>query len=172
MLKGVSQTAFLSACQTAAASTTPIILNLPIALQLLRKGLFGRGSSMLAKKISHPVEPSTLKSRHRRDRHVRQVKYDTGWGTEVLKRRRFHPFLFKNLHRSPHPCPRVPIDWSKLLVLQSLPLLPFPPPLSLPPLPSLLPSPPSVILSVGLAWLAGSDHDNGSKVGANRAARI
>ena len=38
---------------------------------------------MLAKKISHPVEPSTLKSRHRRDRHVRQVKYDTGWGTEA-----------------------------------------------------------------------------------------
>ena len=63
--------------------TTPIIINLPIALQLLWKGLFGRGSSMLAKKISHPVEPSTLKSRHRRDRHVRQVKYDTGWGTEA-----------------------------------------------------------------------------------------
>ena len=62
----------------AAHLTTPIILNLPIALQLLWKGLFGRGSSMLAKKISHPVEPSTLKSRHRRDRHVRQVKYDTG----------------------------------------------------------------------------------------------
>ena len=60
---------------------------------------------MLAKKIPHPVEPSTLKSRHRRDRHVRQVKYDTGWGTEVLKGRRSHPFLFKNLHRSPHPCP-------------------------------------------------------------------
>ena len=56
---------------------------MPIALQLLWKGLFGRGSSMLAKKNSHPVEPSTLKSRHRRDRHVRQVKYDTGWGTEA-----------------------------------------------------------------------------------------
>lgn len=40
---------------------------------------------MLAKKIPHPVEPSTLKSRHRRDRHVRQVKYDTGWGTEALQ---------------------------------------------------------------------------------------
>ena len=40
---------------------------------------------MLAKKFSHPVEPSTLKSRHRRDRHVRQVKYDTGWGTEALQ---------------------------------------------------------------------------------------
>ena len=40
---------------------------------------------MLAKKNSHPVEPSTLKSRHRRDRHVRQVKYDTGWGTEALQ---------------------------------------------------------------------------------------
>ena len=27
------------------------------------------------------------------------------WGTGVLKGRRSHPFLFKNLHQSPHPCP-------------------------------------------------------------------
>ena len=76
------------------------------------KGLFGRGSSMLAKKILFPEEPSTLKSRDRRDRHVRQVNCGTGWGTGVLKGRRCHPFLSTNLLRPAHPCPRMPIGWS------------------------------------------------------------
>ena len=68
--------------------TTPIITNLPIALEPLVTGLFGRGSSMLAKKFSLPVQPSTLKSRDQWDRHVRQVNCGTGWGTGVLKGRR------------------------------------------------------------------------------------
>ena len=46
--------------------------------RIVRAWLFNVGE-----KIPHPVEPSTLKGHDRRDRHVRQVNFDTGWGTEA-----------------------------------------------------------------------------------------